>query len=269
MVKQVPAIESELERLKQQMITQEAFASIGAMVPGVTHEVNTPLGVCITSLSFLRNELTDLQQVYKAGELTEHRLNSFMETCDEVSRLLEKNLNRAAQLIHSFKAIATNQSLVECSPFKLDELLNDVIASLRHETKRCVESIRITGADQIELFSDAGALTQVFNNLVMNTVHHGFNHSGATDIQGIIEINCTQSDDQITIFYRDNGQGVAADNQDKIFEPFFTTRRGNGGTGLGLSIIKELMQQRLHGSIEYQPQDVGAGFLLKLPKVIA
>lgn len=268
MVKQESAIEAELERLKQQMIAQEAFASIGAMVPGVTHEVNTPLGVCITSLSFLRNELTDFQQVYKSGELTEHRLNNFMETCDEVSRLLEKNLHRAAQLIQSFKAVATHQSLVECSPFKLDELLNDVIASLRHETKRCVEKITITGANSIELFSDAGALTQVFNNLVMNSVHHGFNDPRSTEHQGCIEINCSESDGQITIFYHDNGKGISAENQAKIFEPFFTTRRGEGGTGLGLSIIKELMQQRLHGSIEYQPQEVGAGFLLKLPKIV-
>lgn len=263
MTEQTPST-ADIERLKQQMIAQEALASIGAMVPGVTHEVNTPLGVCITSLSFLRNELADFDQQFKNGELTEQKLTEFLESCDDVSALLEKNLQRAAQLIQSFKAIASNQSVVEKSRFKLSELIHDVMRSLRHETKRCIGEIKIIGAEEIELYSDAGALTQVINNLVMNSVRHGFDEKCAQPLQGKIEISCSRTGDEVEILYCDNGKGISAENAPKIFEPFFTTRRGSGGTGLGLSIIRELMQQRLQGDILYLPVEHGASFKLNL-----
>lgn len=269
MSEQIPPETSEVERLKQQMIAQEALASIGAMVPGVTHEVNTPLGVCITSLSFLRNELVDFNDQFKSGELTEQKLTDFLDSCDDVTALLEKNLLRATQLIQSFKAIAANQSVVEKSTFKLSELIQDVMRSLRHETKRCIGEIKVIDADKIELHSDAGALTQVINNLVMNSVRHGFDDDCAQPLEGKIEIRCSVEGADVVLLYCDNGKGIAPAHVDKIFEPFFTTRRGTGGTGLGLAIIRELMQQRLQGDIEYLPVEQGACFKLRLSKELS
>mgnify|MGYP000035021359 CR=1 FL=1 len=262
---QIHALQEEVSRLHNQLVEQEALASIGALVPGVTHEVNTPLGVCITSLSFLIDELKEIDQQFQSGELTEQLLRDYFASCYEVTGLLSKNIHRAAQLIHSFKAIAVNQALTEVREFKLHEVLRDVINSLRHETKRCVHKVELECSTELSLTSDAGALTQVFNNLLINSVRHGFAEQYCSPESGEIKIVCQQQGEQLQIIYRDNGKGISEDIAGQVFTPYFTTRRGSGGTGLGLAIVKELMEKRLGGSITLQPASTGAQFALYMP----
>lgn len=262
---QINALKEEISRLHNQLVEQEALTSIGALVPGVTHEVNTPLGVCITSLSFLVDELKEIEGQFLAGELTEQLLRDYFASSHEVTGLLSKNLHRAAQLIQSFKAVAANQALVEISEFRLKELLSDVINSLRHETKRCVDKVQLECDPELQLISDAGALTQVFNNLLINSVRHGFSEEDCRPENGEIRISCELQVQRLQIVYRDNGKGISEHIAAQVFEPYFTTRRGSGGTGLGLAIAKELMEKRLGGSIELRPADQGAEFVLLLP----
>lgn len=262
---QIQALEEAISRLHNQLVEQEALASIGALVPGVTHEVNTPLGVCITSLSFLEDELKEVEEQFLAGKLTEQLLIDYFTSCHEVTGLLSKNLHRAAQLIQSFKAIAANQALIEISEFYLKDLLSDVVNSLRHETKRCVHKVQLDCDPELKLSNDAGALTQVFNNLLINSVRHGFAEQDCRPQDGEIQIQCQRDGQQLQIIYRDNGKGISDQIAAQIFDPYFTTRRGDGGTGLGLAIAKELMEKRLGGSIVLRPAGKGAEFVLTLP----
>ena len=262
---QIQSLQEEICRLHQQLMEQDALASIGALVPGVTHEVNTPLGVSVTSLSYIQDEMKEVEQLYRSGELTEQNLKDYFNTCHEVVNLLDKNLRRATQLIQSFKSIAANQAVAEISDFALLDLLRDVSTSLRHETKRFVKDVSLECDGEIRLVSDAGALIQVLSNLLMNTIRHGFDE-GADANNGRIDIRCQQTDGLLTMMYEDNGKGIDSAIADKIFEPYFTTRRGAGGTGLGLSIARELMTKRLAGEIQLNLEvDAGAGFILTMP----
>ncbi|MBB1485264.1 sensor histidine kinase [Oceanospirillum sediminis] len=258
-------VEQETESLHRQLMEQEALASIGSMVPGVTHEINTPLGVSVTSLSFLRSELSELQDIFARGELTEQNLTDFLDNCEEVTLLLDKNLRRATRLIQSFKALAANQAVVEISVFSLVELLQDVVSSLRHETKRFVSSVHVDCPEDLQITSDAGALTQIISNLVMNSIRHGFDEHHPSPAQGKISIESRVEGDTLVLIYRDNGKGIHPDIYSRIFEPYFTTRKGHGGTGLGLCIVKDLVENRLHGCIEYIPETSGACFRIAFP----
>ncbi|MAC48338.1 MAG: hypothetical protein CMI12_16055 [Oceanospirillum sp.] len=262
---QIHALQEEITRLHEQLVEQEGLASIGALVPGVTHEVNTPLGVCVTSLSFLIDELKEVDEQFQSGELTEQLLRDYFDSCHEVTGLLRNNLQRAARLIHSFKAVAANQALIEIREFKLHELLVDIINSLRHETRRYVDKVELVCDAELKLTSDAGALTQVFNNLLINSVRHGFAEENSLAEQGKIKIVCQKQDGQLQIIYRDNGKGIPEVIAEHVFDPYFTTRRGSGGTGLGLAIARELMEKRLSGSIVLQPASSGVQFILHLP----
>lgn len=255
----------ETERLHQQLVELEALASVGAMVPGVTHEINTPLGVSVTSLSFLRDELSEIQNIFQQGELTEQSLTDFLDSCDEVTTLLDKNLRRATRLVQSFKALAANQAVAEVSHFGLSELLQDVVNSLRHEVKRVVSDVSIQCSHELKLSSDAGALTQIISNLIMNSVRHGYSDSAPEPDKGKITVHCQTHDNWLTLDYQDNGKGINSDIQPRIFEPYFTTRKGQGGTGLGLCIVQELITDRLHGRIELISGATGVHFRLTLP----
>lgn len=261
-------VAQEAESLHRQLMEQEALASVGSMVPGVTHEINTPLGVSVTSLSFLRSELSELQDIFARGELTEQNLTDFLDSCEEVTSLLDKNLRRATQLIQSFKTLAANQAVVEISFFSLAELLQDVVNSLRHETKRFVSSVHVDCPEDLRISSDAGALTQIISNLVMNSIRHGFDEHHPLPDQGKISIESRVEGEILTLTYRDNGKGIQPDIYDRIFEPYFTTRKGQGGTGLGLCIVKDLIESRLHGRIEYISEASGACFRMAFPLTV-
>lgn len=250
-------------------VDHDALAALGAMVSGVTHEINTPLGVCVSSVSYIQDELAALRKQVYAQTLSEQDLRSFIATCSDAAELTLSNLQRASTLVSSFKAVAANQSVVAISYFSVQDLLENVARSLHYETRYKVSELHIACPAELKIYSDAGALTQVVSNLVINSLRHGFaDVEPLAEPRNEIRISVAATDQDVCIRYEDTGVGIAPEIAVQVFEPFFTTRRDEGGTGLGLSIVKELTEQRLKGAVSLKHTEPGTCFELRLPRDI-
>jgi signal transduction histidine kinase len=179
----------------------------------------------------------------------------------EALALLKENLNRASSLVQSFKQTAVHQTSEALSQFVVRDVLESLIASLHPETRKVSVEPMLKGDSNVSMTSQSGALTQVFSNLILNSIHHAFDQQPQPEI--VIEF-FEQSQDVVFV-YQDNGCGVEQGLHKKIFEPFYTTRRGSGGTGIGLNMVFNLVTQKLKGKLEFS-SDKGVKFVITLPK---
>lgn len=261
-------LDEKNEEIKLQydyILETEKLTSLGNLVAGVSHEVNTPLGVSLASATYLEDINNKLKNDLENGNLTKIGLIKFIEDIDESIYLLLKNLERASDLIKNFKKIAVDQTNEMKSEFNLYELINAIIISLKHEYKHTNVTIENYCDKNIILDSYAGPLTQVFTNMIINSLKHGFVEKKEGNI--IIEANI--EDDYINIIYRDNGQGIKKEFMNKIFEPFFTTNREGGNSGLGMFISKNIVEQTLEGTLLCESiYGEGVKFTIKIPRKI-
>lgn len=248
---------------QDQLIETKKMAALGTLVAGVAHEINTPLGNGITMASFLQKIHNDLNQKLQSGALTRQELITFLEDFKDASLVLSTNLDRSANLVQHFKQLAVDLSSDEKTSFSLHENIDTVIISLKHEytgTKHQLENLCPKG---IVLNSYPGEFSQIFTQLIKNSLEHGLkNH-----IQGRIQISASLSDDDLLrIDYTDNGIGISEDNLTKIFDPFYTTSRYYGNAGLGLNIIYNIVTHKLHGNIRCESAPgTGVRFVILLP----
>jgi signal transduction histidine kinase/HAMP domain-containing protein len=252
---------TELEQTQTQLIEAEKMASLGSLVAGISHEVNTPLGVAVTAASHLNQHTKEFKFKHDSGNLTKSGFISYMESTTETTNIILSNLNRASTLIQSFKQIAVDQSSDNKTVFSLKQHLEMLVTSLRPSFKNRPIDINIYG-DEIDIDSYPGPLSQIVSNLIMNCIKHGL-----TDCEkGEITIIIAQYPKHITLSVEDNGVGIANNIKNKVFDPFFTTQRGIGGSGLGLNIVYNLITQKLGGNIiieDNKPQ--GVRFIISLP----
>ncbi|HEY0892156.1 MAG TPA: HAMP domain-containing sensor histidine kinase, partial [Cellvibrio sp.] len=251
-----------LNHTQAKLIESEKLASLGRLVSGLAHEINTPLGIAVTSSSHCASELKRVQKLYKDEALNEEEFAQFLAGLEDGLGLINTNLNRAATLVQNFKLSGSIHTANEEEQFELRSCIDLTLKSLQPLLKKNhINCVLLAGVD-ITLNSYPGAIAQIITNLITNSIHHAFHHTADKQIR--IELN--QTPEQITIQYRDNGCGIADDIRPKIFEPFFTTARRTGGSGLGLSIVYNLVTQKLGGDIvidDYQSQ--GAGFSIGIP----
>ena len=264
------ALNNNIEQMKltqMQLVESEKMASLGNLVAGVAHEVNTPLGTSVALASHLDHEIQLLQQQVEAGTLKRTQLESFITSAAENSQLLLSNNERAAQLIASFKKIAVDQSSEEIGEFAVGDYLTDTIRSLHHKFKNTAITIETNLTDPNVVFkSYPGAFSQIISNLLLNSLMHGFDNGSQL---GQITIAIAVANEELQIRYDDNGIGMTQEQQDKIFEPFFTTKRGQGGSGLGMSIVYNLITHKMHGQISCKSQlNIGTNFTITLPLII-
>ncbi len=252
-----------LEKTRDQLVQSEKMAALGELVAGVAHEINTPVGVGVTAASFLDAKTTEVKKKFASGELKRSELETYLHTVEEVSNSILINMERAAELISSFKQVAVDQSSESRRKFNLKEYINEILLSLRPRYKKTGHSIDIRCEGDIELNSYPGAFSQILNNLIMNSLVHGF--QGIE--KGIITADISREGKNILFVYKDNGRGMNEEEKEKVFDPFFTTRRGKGGTGLGMSIVFNLVTQTLKGSIQCESSPgSGVVFTLKFPE---
>ncbi len=235
-----------LKKTQEQLVHQEKMASLGALVAGVAHEINTPIGVGVTASSTLHGATEETLGLYENGKLTDSGLRKYMSTAMQSANILLTNLNRAANLIHSFKQVAVDQSSSETRQFNLREYIDEVLLSLRPRIKKTQVAVTVDVDSSISVHSYPGAISQILTNLVINSLIHAFPNGEAGEILVACEL---LENDEIRMHYTDNGVGMSDKNLQKIFDPFFTTRRGAGGSGLGMHIVYNLVNQQLGGSI--------------------
>jgi signal transduction histidine kinase len=235
---------ADLRAAQEQLIDAEKQASLGNLVAGVAHEVNTPLGVCITAVTRMKGDNTAFHRAIAENRLTREGLADHVNATTESLDILSFNLFRAAEIIKSFKEIAVNQSSEVMATFCLDDYIRTILTSLKHELKNRKTEIAIN-FERFSVNSYPGAFSHVITNFIMNTLVHGYDQWERVRI----EFDARREDGHLVFTYTDHGKGIPPEIIKRIFDPFFTTRRGAGGSGLGLFIVYNVVKDKLGGSI--------------------
>ena len=252
-----------LQEAQSELVRQEKLASLGRLVAGVAHEINTPLGICVTATSHLVQELKLTKEEMAAGELNEDGLQQFFDIIDQTLRIMTTNTQRAAALVRSFKQVAVDQSSDNIRSFNLGNYLGEVLLSLQPKLKGKPVEVEVDCAPDMELDSFPGALSQIITNLVVNSLVHGFENDAA----GKIRIAAHFDHEFVQLEYSDNGAGMDAATLGQLFDPFFTTKRGSGGSGLGAHILYNLVTGALGGSIKVDSAPgQGLRYHIRFPK---
>ncbi len=239
---------STLEKLHEfqgQLVETEKMASLGDMVAGIAHEVNTPIGLGVTASSLLSDKLHEIKQAFENKTLRSSQLKKFLADSDENVAIIFRNLERAAKLISSFKKVAVDQSSAESRTFNVRGLLDEVLLTLSAKLDSTNVTIEINCPENLFINSKPGPINQILINLILNSIYHAF--EGLE--HGNIIINVMNFSDQLHINYSDDGIGIDDSVKARIFEPFTTTKRGSGGSGLGMHLVYNLVTQALDGHI--------------------
>jgi PAS domain S-box-containing protein len=251
-----------LNRAQDELLRTEKLASLGALVAGVAHELNTPIGNAVTVSSTLVDAQKHFSEQLSSG-LSRSALQAFVDTVGEAGQILERNLQRAAELVGSFKQLAVDQSSYQRRPFDLREVVHEVTLAMGPAVRKTQHQVRVDVAPGIRLDSYPGPLGQILMNLINNALIHAF----ADKQSGTIRIEADSIDSAwVTLTVSDDGRGISPEHQKRIFDPFFTTRLGQGGSGLGLHIVFNLVVDLLGGRIDVASiPGRGAAFLLRIP----
>lgn len=253
----------QLEEAQSEMVRQEKLASLGRLVAGVAHEINTPLGICVTATSHLVQELKLTREELANGEMTEDSLNQFLEIVDQSLRIMTTNTQRAAALVRSFKQVAVDQSSGDIRSFMLRSYLDEVLLSLQPKLKGRPVKVEVDCPADLRLDSFPGAVSQIVTNMVVNSLVHGFEHEQA----GKIRIGARADGEDVVFDYSDDGMGMDQDTLSKLFDPFFTTKRGTGGSGLGAHILYNLVTGALGGTVRVESAPgQGLRYHLRFPR---
>ncbi|MGU3537391.1 sensor histidine kinase [Methylobacterium sp. A54F] len=253
---------AELHDAQAHLVQAEKLASLGELVAGVAHEINTPVGLALTTSTAIEGDLKQLVRTVESGQVRRSELVASVGRLQEGTRLLFLNLNRAADLVHSFKKVAIDQAVEERRTFEVRSWLLELLSTLGPLLRRKGLEVRLTCEPGILLDSYPGALAQVISNLALNASIHGFPDGR----QGLLTLSVTRDGQTLRIDFADNGVGIPPEYLPKIFDPFFTTRRDQGSTGLGLHVVHNLIVATLQGRIELD-STIGAGtrFRVEVP----
>ncbi|MCO4798226.1 MAG: sensor histidine kinase [Colwelliaceae bacterium] len=235
----------ELKKAQERLLDAEKMAILGTLSAEVSHEINTPIGVSITSTSYLSDLLTKLNGDINDNKLSKRGLDEFRQNAAQSIDLLINNLNRASDLITSYKQVAVDQTSDKIRQINLAKYIDEIIQSLHPKLKKTNHTINIDCSDNIEIYCHAGAISQIFTNLIINSIIHGFEGIN----RGKINIAVAMQNSEIQITYEDDGLGMSQDALSSLFDPFFTTKSGKGGTGLGTHIIHSLVTDTLNGTV--------------------
>ncbi|MBF0097387.1 MAG: bacteriohemerythrin [Magnetococcales bacterium] len=253
----------QLQEEQEKLLEAEKMASLGRMVAGFAHEINTPIGVAVGSVSQVRELVRTFADLATQEEVDEATFLGHLHLLDEVSQLTQSNLQRAAELVHSFKRTAVHQGSTQERYYDLAELMEDVHKSLAGEFKHTPVQVLIQCPANLVLYGPAGALVQVLVNLLQNSRIHAFAEG---TLAGTIQIAAHVHGQQLCIDYRDDGAGMSEACLRRAFEPFFTTRRHSGGSGLGLYICYNLVTHALNGKVHCSSvPGEGVHFHIELP----
>jgi len=261
-------LESALISLKNtqtKLIASEKMASMVSLVTGVAHELNTPLGIMVTSISQIENEIEKLFDKIKSQKVTRSELLRSEEACRLGGELLNSNLSKSIQLIKNFKSLSTISQSEDIQQFSLNKLIQSLSDSYQAILKEHHTQLTFHFDSEVIMHSYKDVIVDVLNQLIDNSLTHAFSDNGSAKIS----LNIRKVETQIVIDYSDNGLGLAEDEAEKIFDLFYTTKRNTHCTGLGMSIVYNQITQTLLGSIDYiQQEQQGIGFTISIPATL-
>lgn len=258
-------LETTLDQLKSaqsQLIQSEKMASLGSLVAGISHEVNTPVGIAMTAITLHQEQTLELEEKYQSGNIKRSQLEHFIADSRHNNDLIFENLRRATDLIASFKRVAVDQSQEHWETINLYDYLNNIILSLHPKLKHSLIQIDNRCDSTINFFTEPGAIYQIISNLILNSLLHAFD----SEQEGHITIEGQLQSDTLLLTYFDDGKGMTAEQKSQAFDPFYTTKRGQGGSGLGLHLVYNLVTSALNGKIQLDSKpDHGSCFYIELP----
>lgn len=255
-----------LEQLKSaqiELVESGKLAALGSLVAGVSHELNTPIGVSVTASTSVVDDAKTLRKLMQEGKLSKSDFEDHLTHIIDGSELIARNLMRASELIASFKQVAVDQSSDLRRQFVLTDVIQDVVSTLKPKYKGKNFEFKVAADDGVEMDSFPGSLIQVLTNLVDNAIFHGYDGF----LEGVVQINSRRlSRTHVEIVVEDYGAGIDEAHLQHIFEPFYTTKLGQGGSGLGLNIVHAIVQKILGGKIEVASRTgEGSRFTLLIP----
>lgn len=252
-----------LQRAQDDLVHSEKLASLGALVGGIAHELNTPIGNSLMAATTLIQLTQELEQQINSGTLKRSILDHHLQDAHAGCTIIEQNLRRASELVTSFKQVAVDQTSSQRRKFQLQEVISEISITLAPSLKKTPFELEQQIPGEIILDSYPGPLGQVLTNLINNAILHAFDGKQ----QGCIKIKASHLDgNQVSLIVADNGNGIKLEDQAKVFDPFFTSKLGQGGSGLGLNIVHNITNQILGGRIEVDSTPgVGTRMVLTLP----
>jgi signal transduction histidine kinase len=256
---------TDVRRTNQVLARNDRMASLGKLVAGIAHEINTPIGNAMMVASSVHQRVQEMEALVAEGPLRRSALDSFMKMVRESDDILLRNLSRAADLIQHFKQVAVDQTSDRRREFDLATVLDEVAATLMPGLRRSTHSLRLDLAPGVVMDSYPGALGQIVTNFVENSLLHAFPERSG----GVMSLVAGALDDtRVEIIYSDDGVGVPAAHLARVFDPFYTTKLGQGGSGLGLSIVLNLVHDLLGGELVTESREhEGVTFRLILPRI--
>ncbi len=256
----------QLQQAQEQLVAQEKLAALGALVAGVAHELNSPIGNSLTIASVLQEQTDSMQNAMQAQNLHFSQLQRFLDDTQEASVLILRGLESAADLVNSFKQVAVDRTTAQRRAFDLAQTTHEIVATMMSQIRPAGHQIFLNIPEKIKLQSYPGPFGQVVTNFINNALKHAF----AEGVAGEMHLSASQPvAGRVLIQFKDNGGGISPENQKRIFDPFFTTKLGQGGSGLGLNISFNIVTSLLKGQIRVQSAvGVGTTFVLDLPLVV-
>lgn len=255
----------DMQRVQDKLIQSEKLAALGSLVAGVSHEIDTPLGISVTAATYVDELFKALEEQLRSGRFTREYLDEFITKVTDANAMSLANLQRAAELMRNFKMVAVDQSSAKRREFMLMETIQEIVSTLRPLLKNRRVDLVLDLPDGISMDSYPGPLGQVITNLFSNSLLHGFEGRSS----GCITIKArSYADKSVGLFFSDDGQGVPSEYLNRIFDPFFTTKGGEGSSGLGLSIAYNIVTGILGGSIAVESRlGEGTTFTITMPRV--
>ena len=257
-----------LQAARDELAEQAKMAALGTMVAGVAHEINTPIGICVTGSSGVMEEIEDLLAAQKAGRLEPEELADALQRINDYAALMLANMRRAGALVASFKQISIDQTADVVREFELGSYARQIIETLGPELVKVKVATVVDCPSPIEITTRPSAIWQILSNLILNAAKHAFHgeEQGGRRRAPLITVTLRREQGRIRIEVSDNGSGIPEEVRRHVFDPFFTTRRREGGSGLGLTIVYNLVTRSLHGSISCVSRPgAGARFVISFP----
>lgn len=253
---------TKLKFAQDKLIQSEKLASLGGLVSGIVHEINTPIGIGITASTFMMQKVKKIEKKYNDGRMEDADFHKFLKTMYDGVAMISKNLSRAGDLVSNFKQVSVDQASEKPRRIIVDEYIHEVLSSLSMELKNSPHDIEVNCPENLIFDSRPGALAQIITNFVMNAINHAFEEMD----KGRIVFDITADETYLQLTCRDNGKGMSPDALKQVFDPFYTTRREQGGSGLGLYVVYNLVTKALGGTIDCESTPgEGTSFSINVP----